>query len=166
MNGTGDSLEQLRDLHLPEPVSFWPPAMGWWIIALILLVVLALSVWVIKYRKRTAPRRVALAELTGLKAQFDQTQDSVELMKGLSQLLRRYALVCFDRQNVAGLTGMDWLTFLDEQGQTRQFSNEFGRHAFTPVPYGSHEPVNAREMADLVERWIKQIPLPTGRKAA
>ena len=31
MNGSPDPLSELRDIHLPDPVSWWPPAPGWWI---------------------------------------------------------------------------------------------------------------------------------------
>jgi len=39
-------LEQLRDIHLPEAVHWWPPAPGWWIVAALLL---ALTVWLSRY---------------------------------------------------------------------------------------------------------------------
>ncbi len=28
-----DPLAQLRDLHLPQAVADWPPALGWWLLA-------------------------------------------------------------------------------------------------------------------------------------
>ena len=31
----------LRDLHLPEPVGWWPPAPGWWILLLLVTTLLA-----------------------------------------------------------------------------------------------------------------------------
>ncbi|MFB0988929.1 MAG: DUF4381 domain-containing protein, partial [Gammaproteobacteria bacterium] len=57
-------LAQLADIHLPEPVSYWPPAIGWWILAAIVLFML-----VILFRKLTSRAhqqkicRYALAEL-------------------------------------------------------------------------------------------------------
>jgi len=30
-------LVNLKDIHLPPPVSFWPPAPGWWILALLMI---------------------------------------------------------------------------------------------------------------------------------
>ena len=27
-----DSLAQLRDIQLPEPISWWPLAPGWWVL--------------------------------------------------------------------------------------------------------------------------------------
>ncbi|MGB0909041.1 MAG: DUF4381 domain-containing protein [Nitrospirales bacterium] len=159
MDPSNDPLQQLRDIHVPDPISFWPPALGWWVVMLIVLVLASLGLWFLRYRKKTAPRRSALSELTVLKAKFDETQDSANLMESLSQLLRRYAIVSFGRHNVAGLAGMSWLRFLDEQGKTQQFSSEMGQQAFAGVPYGSKSSVNAREMLALTEQWIKQIPL-------
>ena len=49
-----DLLAQLADIHLPEPVSFWPPAIGWWILAALALVLL-----IILFRKFASYRRSA-----------------------------------------------------------------------------------------------------------
>ncbi len=159
MNAMADPLEQLRDLHVPDPISFWPLAIGWWMVVCVLLVLGAIGMWIIRYRKKMAPRRLALSELTTLKTTFQETQDSVWLMQRLSQLLRRYAIVCFGRQRVAGLTGDSWLRFLDDQGKTQQFSSEMGQQAFVAIPYGSKCSVNEGEVVNLVEQWIKHIPL-------
>ena len=37
---TPDPLAQLRDIHLPEPVSWWPPALGWWLVAMTVMTLL------------------------------------------------------------------------------------------------------------------------------
>ena len=64
---TPNPLDQLRDIHLPEPISWWPPAPGWWILALASSVLLA---WLLRflYRRYKAKhyRRQALAQLKEL----------------------------------------------------------------------------------------------------
>ena len=33
-----DPLAQLRDIHSPEAIPVWPPALGWWLLALMALI--------------------------------------------------------------------------------------------------------------------------------
>ena len=40
------ALAQLKDIHLPQAVHWWPPAPGWWLVALL---VLALTIWLSRY---------------------------------------------------------------------------------------------------------------------
>ena len=54
----------LRDLHLPEPVGWWPLAWGWWILialALAGIAYLLLRAW--RQWRANRPRRIALQQL-------------------------------------------------------------------------------------------------------
>ena len=31
-------LEQLADIHLPTEISYWPPAPGWWILSILVVI--------------------------------------------------------------------------------------------------------------------------------
>src|SRR5690606_20856396 len=80
----------LRDLHLPDPVGWWPLAPGWWILLALVLVALLLA-WRVLHlrRRRNAARRLALAELARLEAAYAADRDLARLASALSQLLRR-----------------------------------------------------------------------------
>ncbi len=61
-------LSQLNDIKLPEPVSLWPPAPGWWLLTILALVLLILGVrWALSRYRRGRVHREALKGLTALR---------------------------------------------------------------------------------------------------
>ncbi len=125
----------LRDLHLPDPVGWWPLAPGWW--ALLLLLAAALVYGLIRYYRawqRSAPRRFALRELARYEAEYLDSGDPVRLGKQLSALLRRSMLAYADRDAVAGLTGETWLEWLDE-GMPLPYFHTGGGKSLLQLPY-------------------------------
>ena len=162
MKNVPNPLQELRDVHLPDPISWWPPAFGWWMVIVGLIIVGGLVVWARAYRKRTRPRRMALAQLQHVKQQYSVNADDQWAITQVSHLLRRYALALFSRSRVAGLSGQAWLQFLDKTGQTNQFSKGPGQ-SLQSGPYQSHGLTSAADLLPLAERWIHQVPLP-GRK--
>lgn len=156
-----DPLAALRDWHLPEPVAWWPPAPGWWLAAALILGlgVSALLWWRIR-RRRTAPARAALAELSALRSRFAQGMDGRRFAGQVSALLRRLALVRYPRGQVAGLAGPQWLAFLDRTGGGGGFTQGPGR-VLCELPYrsgGPSDPAAGWEpagLADLAARWIR-----------
>jgi hypothetical protein len=45
MPNAPDPLQDLRDVHLPDPISWWPPAFGWWMIMGLLIIGGSLIIW-------------------------------------------------------------------------------------------------------------------------
>jgi len=116
VNPAPDALAALRDIHLPAPVPFWPPAPGWWVVAaLALLAGLGLALWL--RARRRSPRRAARQELDALARTFAEGRDVASLAQDLSALLRRVALARFPREEVAALHGARWLEFLERSGR-------------------------------------------------
>jgi hypothetical protein len=149
-----DPLAGLRGYHLPEAVSWWPPAPGWWLLALLALVLAALSArWLTRRYRSGAPARAAMRELAELRAGYARHGDAAAYAGGMSRLLRRYALTRFPRGEVAGLSGEDWLAFLDAHGGGGRFRRGPGR-PLVDAPYRPDAELQAEALAQLVAEWI------------
>ena len=81
----------LRDIHLPAEPSWWPPAPGWWLLAVIVLAVLVVAVWTWRRHRRVrGQQHLVLDELDRLAARHREPGSSA-LLQDLHQLLRRVA---------------------------------------------------------------------------
>jgi hypothetical protein len=125
----------LKDLHLPAEIGWWPLAPGWWGVIALLAAAAAYLAWR-WYRawRHNAPRRHALRELARIEAAYLEQRDPVTLGKRLSGLLRRGMLAYAPRDEVAGLTGEDWLRWLDRGMPVPYFHTEGGR-SLLDLPY-------------------------------
>jgi hypothetical protein len=83
------SIEQLKELGLPAPVSYAPQTWGWWVL-LALLILAALLIGIRRYWqwRRDAYRREGLARL----AQLRERGDDLNALRELPELLKRVAL--------------------------------------------------------------------------
>jgi hypothetical protein len=111
-------LSHLADIVVPAPVSWSPPAPGWWILGAALLIAATILVRraFLKYRSN-AYRRAAIAEL----AATGPIVNGAGLV-AVSSTLKRAALVAYPRLEVASLTGAAWLAFLDRAVGTDAFT--------------------------------------------
>lgn len=140
------ALASLRDLHLPPPPGLWPLASGWWALGAALLVLVAVVLW--RRQRRRRPLRAALAELAALSAAHRRDHDAVALARGLSRLLRSYAVRRFPHAAIAGATGPDWLGFLDAHGGGGAFSAGAGAVLGT-LPYRAAHATTSDAVPDL-----------------
>lgn len=137
------SLENLHGIVELEAVSlWWPLATGWWVAIAIALVAYLLGAWrANSQRRKNAYRRAALAEL--------ENGNAVEL----PTLLKRVALSAYPRTEVAGLTGDNWIAFLN-----REAPGCFGDAAAKELLCLSYAPESDGETSDLLadacRRWI------------
>ena len=147
-----DPLAQLRDIHLPAPVSWWPPAPGWWGLVLLVLILSGLGAYILflSMRKKRH-RRAALKELALLR----KNSDSRVALEQLAALLRRVAIQSFGRKEVVGLTGRKWLELLDRTGGTDQFSCGAGE-ALGENLYRADFRITIDPIFLLVEKWIRR----------
>ena len=157
MNGSS-ALADLRDIHLPEPIGWWPPAPGWWLVAALLLLIICLIVWSIARRRKTALKRTALAELEQISKRRQLNGDELETIKELSALLRRVCISLEPERKSAALTGDLWLQHLDQLGKSECFCSDTGR-LLIEAPYRPQATVDCTELLELCRRWLQQLPL-------
>lgn len=85
-------LSQLRDVHLPGSPSWWPPAVGYYIVVFLIVLLIFLG-WLF-YRKTHPGRlikRQAKAELLKAERQYRRTQEVGPLQAEVSSIVRRLA---------------------------------------------------------------------------
>ncbi|VVM63928.1 hypothetical protein PS662_01448 [Pseudomonas fluorescens] len=89
MNPNIPSIEQLKEIALPAPVSYAPQTWGWWVL-LALLIGAGLGVGARRYWqwRRDRYRREALVRLAELQSSADQ----ISALRELPELLKRVAL--------------------------------------------------------------------------
>jgi hypothetical protein len=171
MNPTVDvSQLPLRDIHLPTPVGWWPPALGWWLLAALILA--GATLYAIHYY-RARHKRAALRAMTRLRAALEQGAEPVACLQYLSTVLRRFAMTSVARTraaaepHVAGLIGERWLNYLDERWAKTEFSAGAGRQLLA-APYArpnSIERDKALELTALCAAWLAAQPTNRPRRA-
>ena len=161
MPETGN-LENLYDIVVPGPVSWWPAAPGWYVIALILVCLVGLAIWhTIRQRRRNRFRREALVELDRLFASIGESRQKISGLRTLPELVKRTALAGFDRTHAAQLSGAAWLEFLDQTGSTDMFTKKPGS-LLSELSFQKEEILEAlpeesvQQLLKLVRQWIKK----------
>ena len=147
-----DPLQGLRDIHLPPPVSAWPPAPGWWLLALLAIALAIVGIWWWRRHRRRAYRRVALKQLQQLRTAAQQDQANA-IIAELSILLRRVAISRYGREEVAALYGKEWLAFLDRTGRTQDFSKQ--AQSLVDAPYQRNTPQQIEPLLELAQHWVR-----------
>jgi Ca-activated chloride channel family protein len=84
-------------------------------------------------------------------------QDDTAFEHGITQLLRRAALVVSPRWEVASLYGEAWLTYLDRQMGGTEFTDGAGR-VLLSTPYRREASLSIdarRNLLKLAQHWIE-----------
>lgn len=114
----------LEPLIAPPPVGWWPLAPIWWIlIAITILIFIIVTIYrfrkYLKHKKPAQPiiefdvrRKAALNELAHLTKPYGQ--DAGEWLQQLNILLKRLCAIRYPNQNTHVLLGQEWLDFLDQ----------------------------------------------------
>jgi hypothetical protein len=172
-------IPMLRDIHEIPPIPWWPPAPGWWLLGLALLL-LIIGGW--RWRARLSLRIPipgitlgswrwdAAVALRDLRSRAGKGQDVKQIIGELSELLRRIAMARLGRQACAGLTGNGWLDWLATHDPNGFPWRERGR-LLIDAPYapagalGRH--TGAKDVLSLIDAalaWVEVRDAPRRRR--
>lgn len=161
----------LRDIHLPDGVSWWPPAPGWWVLLVVSLLA-TLAVWFFIRNKLKAEDHSishAIRQLDKLVERKDITDE--QLIRQLSKLLRRASMSLYGRKKIAGLAGEDWLAFLDSKwvANRSHSKKQKNKDASKPTafqrgkgrvlldqPYKKQTEYERSQLIKLVRQWLME----------
>ena len=154
-------LAQLRDIHLPAAVSWWPLAPGWWVLLAVVLIT-AVVFGLLEIRRRRALKYRALRELQNLMGGPVGQLGNRQLAAELCVLIRRIVLLQEGGSEYANVHGNAWGERLAAapNGMPADIA-----HFIATAPYATDGAANdpmagklpvRQELIDAAEHWIRR----------
>lgn len=142
----GNLPAQLHDIRELDPIGWWPPAPGWWLLAVGCAITLYLLFYLTASLVRDPPgswRREARRHLRDLRRR-QTTQPPKQTAAELSELLRRISIARFGRAACAARSGDNWLKWLQAQDPNNFNWPRYGQLLiqlpYAPVQQGGQTP--------------------------
>lgn len=163
MNLPDQNTANLRDIHLPDAISWWPPAIGWWIL---LALIIAAFIFIPKLYRRvtyTPLNKVANMTFQNIVDQYNESNNDSSFTIATSQFLRQTAMSYCGREYVAQLTGDKWVQALNDMTEQDHFTNDI-KQSLVNAPYQKNTNIDAEQLINAVQSWLSYLPkqLPKG----
>jgi hypothetical protein len=147
----------LKDIHLPDVSLWWPPAPGWWVILISVILIIVFMPKFLRWLRWKPVKKLSLRELDRIRIELDNGVDDQKVAQQISTLLRRTVISYRGRAVAASTTGESWMQ------QLKQLS---GEECFTPeqdkwLRIGQYQPsvrCETQAMLQSCENWIKALP--------
>ncbi len=152
----------LKEIAFPDPVSYVPHTIGWYI--LIAAVLISAGYLVYRWYRNWAANRYrtfALRRLDDIEQQLRQPDTRINALTAVPVLIKQTALKCYTRREIAQMSGEKWLLFLDKSYGGKEFTD--GPGVLLPgISYGSQKALDHIEdeeitrTVSLVRKWIEK----------
>ncbi|WP_119328577.1 DUF4381 domain-containing protein [Cysteiniphilum halobium] len=152
-----DVLAGLKDIHLPPAVSMWPLAIGWYIVAVIVLVMVGFIIWFVAKKIKAYRRKQTLLKLFDTTIKTVEVEKPQEFISEVSIFLKQVAMQELKIANVHLYFGENWLKFLDEKLKTEDFSKGDGRlllASYAPKELSANE---RQALITLTKKWLRKV---------
>ena len=160
---------ELRDIHLPDVSLWWPPAPGWWISLLLILLLLWLLPRqlprLLRWLRHKPAKRLSLQELGRIRRGYKEGQSESAVLRDVTALLRRVVISYYGREEYAAFTGSRWIEQLQRLAPGSGFSDQ-------QLQLLAHERYRARCEFDVdallrsLEQWLRALPRKKQRVSA
>lgn len=146
-------LAQMKDVQLPEPVSWWPLAIGWWLLALMVIVtIVSASVYLYKRHQHNRYRALAIAELAFAFKQWQSLANDHAYIMSANNVLKR-AVRTFN-PSVVNQFADAWVDSLDSH--TDNTLSAEARHALALQCYQAQVSADIPKLHREFSLWLKQ----------
>jgi len=151
-----DPLNELKDIHLPTAIGWWPIAYGWYVVAFFIgLFLVSIGYLLCHYIKRRHRYQLLMNEFMQIKNQYQKIPTSANIISQLAIFLRRM-IVTYYPQHYATLYGEKWLTKLAEITNDPAYKGEIGKLLIT-ASYQEKASTQTADLIKLIENTIKKI---------
>ena len=150
-----DLLSQLRDIHGAPEAAWWPPAPGWWVLAVLVAIGLFLVIRKLLKQHRIRQRRQQLISfLEKVERNIDPAEQPQEYLSSLNRVLKIVALRAFPDSHCALMQGREWTDFLQIKLGEDKAGDELT--VLADGPYQPSPGFDAGTLSRITRQWITQ----------
>ena len=141
------SISDLNDIHLPEQVSWWPMAIGWWFIVAISVLVIIATIYYCRYWLNTGRfKKTALQELEAI---IDTAEDDHDYLRLCSSIIRRLSITLDKDNRAVNAHGRQWQQLLST------YMPESQATLLAVSRYQKKIALDRTQLAQACRQWIK-----------
>lgn len=155
-------MPEFADIIEPAAVTWWPPAWGWWLVALIAIVMIAavialVTLW-FRHRRIVAMTRPLLTEAL---ERYRKEENSEVFCRDLNQTLKRYIAYQHPQSALLARTGYEWT---DALTQIADIFSDDTIQALAQGPYRPTERLRPEQHAVEVREWCARCSISALKK--
>jgi hypothetical protein len=147
-------LAQLQDIHVAASPSWWPPAFGWWVIAMLLFLLLVVAIRFSRQKLAVRSRRREwLRALDAIGQELDPLRDAHQYLADMNRFFRAVALKAFPGTGCAGLQGEKWVQFI--RSLLPEGSGDSSLAVLAHGPYERAPDFDAQSLNEHARTWVR-----------
>ena len=148
-------LINLKDIHLPEAVSIWPLAFGWYLIFFIIIfLIIFLCIFFRKRYQKKKFKSLVRKELNIFKKRSKLECNNV-LLGEISIFLKQVAMHHYPKSNLKLIHGYELLKYFDEIGKTNFFVGGQGKILLSI--YDNEDHTLNDDFFNSLDKWLETI---------